>query len=276
MAAGRAGRGRARTALAVHRRRKVMYGPAMARMVTQWSFPGDLPRSKQIAAVLLRFMDDHLSTRSFLAADHPTIADLACYSYVAHAPEGGIPLGELCVGACLAAPRRSIAAFQAHPAVADTAANVSAMDGSPFNPDELAAQALAGGGPRGRRHPGFHAGAAPAFLRSTALSLRRCNRCRRLAAGDSAHGEAGLRSVPGSCDICTSPPCRMPGSRSEGARRPIARSAFSASISRHAGATAPTAASRAASPRHHCRRQPELRQLSAIHPAADPRIRSSS
>lgn len=24
--------------------------------------------------------------------DHPTIADLACYSYVAHAPEGGISL----------------------------------------------------------------------------------------------------------------------------------------------------------------------------------------
>jgi glutathione S-transferase len=28
----------------------------------------------------------------FLAADHPTIADLACYSYVAAAPEGGISL----------------------------------------------------------------------------------------------------------------------------------------------------------------------------------------
>jgi len=73
---------------------QVMYGPATARMVTLWSFPGDLPRAKQIAAALLRFMNDHLSTRSFLAADHATIADLACYSYVAHAPEGGIPLGE--------------------------------------------------------------------------------------------------------------------------------------------------------------------------------------
>src|SRR5216684_2363449 len=73
---------------------QVMYGPATARMVTLWSFPGDLARAKQIAAALLRFMNDHLSTRSFLAADHATIADLACYSYVAHAPEGGIPLGE--------------------------------------------------------------------------------------------------------------------------------------------------------------------------------------
>jgi len=72
---------------------EVMHGPAVARMVTQWNFPGDLTRAKQIAAVLLRFMDDHLKSRSFLAAEHPTIADLACYSYVAHAPEGGIPLG---------------------------------------------------------------------------------------------------------------------------------------------------------------------------------------
>jgi glutathione S-transferase len=73
---------------------EVMYGPGIARMVTQWNFPGDLARAKQIAARLLRFMNDHLRTRTFLAADHCTIADLACYSYVAHAPEGGVPLGE--------------------------------------------------------------------------------------------------------------------------------------------------------------------------------------
>jgi glutathione S-transferase len=73
---------------------EVMYGPAIARMVSQWNFPGDLARAKKIAAVLLRFMNEHLTTRSFLAAEHATIADLAVYSYVAHAPEGGIPLGE--------------------------------------------------------------------------------------------------------------------------------------------------------------------------------------
>jgi glutathione S-transferase len=73
---------------------EVMYGPAQARMMCQWQFPGDLERAKQIAGKLLRFMDDHLQSRRFLAAEHPTIADLACYSYVAHAPEGGIPLGD--------------------------------------------------------------------------------------------------------------------------------------------------------------------------------------
>jgi glutathione S-transferase len=62
--------------------------------VIQWNFPGDLACAKQIAAVLLRFMNDHLKSNSFLAAEHATIADLACYSYVAHAPEGGIALHE--------------------------------------------------------------------------------------------------------------------------------------------------------------------------------------
>jgi glutathione S-transferase len=71
---------------------EVRYGPAMARMITQWNFPGSLADSKQIAGVLLPFMDEHLSGRTFLAADHASIADLACYSYVAHAPEGGIAL----------------------------------------------------------------------------------------------------------------------------------------------------------------------------------------
>ena len=71
---------------------EVRYGPAMARMISQWNYPGLLAYSKQIAGMLLPFMDEHLSGRRFLAADHATIADLACYSYVAHAPEGGIAL----------------------------------------------------------------------------------------------------------------------------------------------------------------------------------------
>jgi glutathione S-transferase len=73
---------------------ELRYGPAMARIIVQWKFPADLVRAQQIAAVLLRFMNEHLETRRFLAAEHPTIADVACYSYVAHAPEGGIPIGE--------------------------------------------------------------------------------------------------------------------------------------------------------------------------------------
>ena len=72
---------------------EVRYGPGTARLLTVWNYPGDLARAKQIAAMLLSFMNEHLTGRSFLAAEHVTIADLACYSYVAHAPDGGIALG---------------------------------------------------------------------------------------------------------------------------------------------------------------------------------------
>jgi glutathione S-transferase len=73
---------------------EVKYGPATARMVTQWNLPGDLKSAKQVAARLLPFMNEHLKDRRFLAAEHATIADLACYSYVRHAPEGGISIAE--------------------------------------------------------------------------------------------------------------------------------------------------------------------------------------
>jgi glutathione S-transferase len=71
---------------------EVMHGPAIARMIAQFSFPDDPARAQRIAQRLLTFMDGHLAGRAFLAAEQPTLADLACYSYVAHAPEGGIPL----------------------------------------------------------------------------------------------------------------------------------------------------------------------------------------
>jgi glutathione S-transferase len=71
---------------------EVMHGPAAARLITQFGVADDPARAGRIAAKLLSFMDAHLADRDFLAADQPTIADLACYSYVAHAPEGGIAL----------------------------------------------------------------------------------------------------------------------------------------------------------------------------------------
>lgn len=71
---------------------EVMHGPAMARMIVQFGLEDDKARAKRIAARLLPFMEQHLSDRDFLAATNPTLADLACYSYIAHAPEGGISL----------------------------------------------------------------------------------------------------------------------------------------------------------------------------------------
>ena len=48
--------------------------------------------SCSIAGDLLGHLERHLANREFLASEHPTIADVAMYSYTAHVPEGGISL----------------------------------------------------------------------------------------------------------------------------------------------------------------------------------------
>ena len=71
---------------------EMRFGPAMARAIRLSIRPGDLGAAQKIAERLLTFMNAHLAERSFLADTAPTIADLACYSYVAVAPEGDISL----------------------------------------------------------------------------------------------------------------------------------------------------------------------------------------
>lgn len=71
---------------------EVAHGPGVARLINLFGFQDDPVRAARIAERILTFMDGHLSDRAFLAADHVTLADLACYSYVAHAPDGGVAL----------------------------------------------------------------------------------------------------------------------------------------------------------------------------------------
>ena len=71
---------------------EMKFGPGFARLIAKGAATGSAADAAAIASTLLEFMEAHLSTRVYLAADHPTIADLACYSYVALAPEGGIAL----------------------------------------------------------------------------------------------------------------------------------------------------------------------------------------
>jgi glutathione S-transferase len=71
---------------------EVKYGPGLARLAMLFNKPEDAPPARLIAERLLAFMEHHLTGRDYLAAERPTIADLACYSYVAHAPEGSIAL----------------------------------------------------------------------------------------------------------------------------------------------------------------------------------------
>ncbi len=71
---------------------EVMYGPATARLMALWGAPGDPVQVAAVTDRLFRFLEEHLATRDWLAVGHRTIADLACYSYIAHAPEGGLAL----------------------------------------------------------------------------------------------------------------------------------------------------------------------------------------
>jgi glutathione S-transferase len=71
---------------------EVMHGCAIARAIKQFNAPMDHKQAVRIAERLLKFMEQHLAGRTYLAAEHPTLADLACYSYVAHVPEGGVSL----------------------------------------------------------------------------------------------------------------------------------------------------------------------------------------
>jgi glutathione S-transferase len=70
----------------------VRFGPALARILTLWGGSGRLSDAQAVAARLLTFMDGHLESRDWLVGDRATIADLACYAYVARAAEGRISL----------------------------------------------------------------------------------------------------------------------------------------------------------------------------------------
>lgn len=72
---------------------ELRFGPANARIHALWKMGKDDPvRAAEIGRDLLGFMNQHLASHDYLASAYPTIADLACHSYVAHAPEGGISL----------------------------------------------------------------------------------------------------------------------------------------------------------------------------------------
>lgn len=73
---------------------EILYGLARARAVTKFNRPWDLAQCQDLGRSGLGVMENHLEKNRWLAADHPTIADIACYPYVALAPEGGVVLDE--------------------------------------------------------------------------------------------------------------------------------------------------------------------------------------
>lgn len=71
---------------------QIAHGPAQARLINVFKAPYRpeevIPRSHAILALI----EAALEGGSFIAAERPTIADVALYSYVARAPEGDVDL----------------------------------------------------------------------------------------------------------------------------------------------------------------------------------------
>lgn len=71
---------------------ELAYGLAAARRINVFNAPLDAGYAKMISEQLLERLDAHMVDREFLVGDSVTIADIAIYTYTAHAPEGGISL----------------------------------------------------------------------------------------------------------------------------------------------------------------------------------------
>jgi glutathione S-transferase len=67
-------------------------GPCCARLATLFGADIDTDRAIRQSHDLLTIMEAGLSTSDFLVGNTPTLADIAMYSYTAHAPEGNVSL----------------------------------------------------------------------------------------------------------------------------------------------------------------------------------------
>lgn len=71
---------------------QISSGPATARLITVFGAGYDAADAIKRSHALLQVMEDELANSAFLAGDKATVADVAAYTYVAHAPEGNVSL----------------------------------------------------------------------------------------------------------------------------------------------------------------------------------------
>lgn len=71
---------------------ELLYGLARARVTVRFNRPFDLEQCHRDAKSGLEAMEQRLGHYNWLATEHPTIADIACYPYVALAEEGRFSL----------------------------------------------------------------------------------------------------------------------------------------------------------------------------------------
>lgn len=89
---------------------ELAFGPAAARLINVFKAPLPVDFCQTIAARALGKLEAHLVGRDFVVGNRPTVADVAIYSYTAHAPEGDVSL-------------------EPYPNVCRFLANVEALDG---------------------------------------------------------------------------------------------------------------------------------------------------
>jgi len=71
---------------------EILYGLARARAVKKLGRPWDIEQCQALGKQGLTVLEQRLSGHFWLAGEQATIADIACYPYVALAPEGGVAL----------------------------------------------------------------------------------------------------------------------------------------------------------------------------------------
>ncbi|MBX2856924.1 MAG: glutathione S-transferase family protein [Rhodobacteraceae bacterium] len=72
---------------------QLAFGPAAARRAVVFGAKLDCEEAIARAHALFALMETELASGAWLAAQRPTIADVAMYSYVVSAPEGNVDLG---------------------------------------------------------------------------------------------------------------------------------------------------------------------------------------
>ncbi|MEO1082057.1 MAG: glutathione S-transferase [Pseudomonadota bacterium] len=73
---------------------EIARGPNDARLHDKFGYALDHVLAVQKAGRVLELLEQRLSERQWLVGDAPTIADIACFPYVALGHEGGVPVGD--------------------------------------------------------------------------------------------------------------------------------------------------------------------------------------
>ncbi|WP_299185545.1 glutathione S-transferase family protein [uncultured Psychrobacter sp.] len=71
---------------------EIARGPNDARLHDKFGYELDIDLARNKSTRILDILNEHLSERDWLELDRPTLADLACFPYVALSHEGGVSL----------------------------------------------------------------------------------------------------------------------------------------------------------------------------------------